>query len=73
MGPRSLGNERKVYVKPLIEQLKELWKNGISTNDVSSLTSFKMYARFLWKINDFLEYKTLSRWRIKEKNGLSSL
>ena len=34
-GPTSLGNNIDVYLQPLIDELNQLWENGVETYDVS--------------------------------------
>ncbi|KAL6345885.1 hypothetical protein AAG906_020467 [Vitis piasezkii] len=58
-GPHSLGKEIDVYLRPLIDELKELWHDGIETYDVSIGQYFKMHATILWTINDFPAYGML--------------
>ena len=64
-GPSSPLNDIDVYLQPLIEELKELWDDGISTYDVSSNENFKMHAALMWTINDFPAYGDLSGWSTK--------
>ncbi|RVX13245.1 hypothetical protein CK203_018034 [Vitis vinifera] len=65
LGPHSPGKEIDVYLRPLIDELKELWHDGIETYDVSIGQYFKMYATILWTINDFPAYGMLSGWSTK--------
>ncbi|KAL6333794.1 hypothetical protein AAG906_028980 [Vitis piasezkii] len=64
-GPHSPGKEIDVYLRPLIDELKELWHDGIETYDVSIGQYFKMHAAILWTINDFPAYGMLSGWSTK--------
>ncbi|RVX00750.1 hypothetical protein CK203_026403 [Vitis vinifera] len=64
-GPHSPGKEIDVYLRPLINELKELWHDGIETYDVSIGQYFKMHAAILWTINDFPAYGMLSGWSTK--------
>lgn len=59
-GPKSPGNKIDVFLEPLIEELKLLWDEGISTYDVSTNETFLMRAAVLWTINDFSAYGNLS-------------
>ncbi|GKB88719.1 CACTA transposable element, partial [Tanacetum coccineum] len=53
-GPKSPGKYIDVYLKPLVEELKNLWKKpGVKTLDVAANTKFTMRAMLLWTINDF--------------------
>ncbi|XP_048432154.1 uncharacterized protein LOC103942047 [Pyrus x bretschneideri] len=46
-GPRSPGKEIDVYMRPLIDELNELWEVGIPTYDAYSNQSFTMKAAVL--------------------------
>jgi len=50
----------------LINELKELWENGVETYDASMKERFQLHASVLWTINDFPTYENLSRWSTKE-------
>ncbi|KAM1689796.1 hypothetical protein ACFX1Q_031475 [Malus domestica] len=61
-GPRSPGKEIDVYMRPLIDELNELWEVGTPTYDAYSNQSFTMKAAVLWTISDFPAYGMLSGW-----------
>ncbi|GJV74325.1 hypothetical protein Tco_1494320 [Tanacetum coccineum] len=53
-GPKSPGKDIDVYLRPLIDDLKDLWaKPGVETIDVATGLKFNMRAMVLWTINDF--------------------
>lgn len=52
---------------PLIEELKELWRNGVETFDACSNNTFMLHAALMWTTNDFPIYGNLSRWTTKGK------
>ena len=64
-GPRALGKDMDVYLRPLIDELKDLWDKGVMTYDVSKKQSFRMHAAVLWTVHDFPAYGTISRWNTK--------
>ena len=64
-GPQAPGRDIDVYLRPLIEELKELWHEGVQTFDVSTGENFRMHACVLWKINYFPAYWNLARWSTK--------
>ncbi|XP_038708541.1 uncharacterized protein LOC120003590 [Tripterygium wilfordii] len=66
-GPRSPGNDIDVFLRPLIEECKDLWSNGVPTYDASKGETFNMHAAILWTINDFPAYGNLSGWSTKGK------
>ncbi|KAL5572352.1 hypothetical protein UlMin_021949 [Ulmus minor] len=62
-GPQSPGKDMDVFLRPLIEELKELWENGIDTRDAGNDRKvFKMRAALLWMVNDFPARSSLSGW-----------
>ncbi|XP_057990571.1 uncharacterized protein LOC131172953 [Hevea brasiliensis] len=67
LGKDSPGNDIDVYLRPLIDELKELWENGVETFDSYSNENFQLHAALLWTINDFPAYGMLSGWSTKGK------
>ena len=59
-GPKGLGDEIDVFLQPLIDELIELWVDGVRTYDASSKEFFQLHASLLWTINDFPAYAMLS-------------
>ncbi|XP_062080309.1 uncharacterized protein LOC133785063 [Humulus lupulus] len=59
-GRRAPGKDIDVYLQPLIDELKELWENGVRTFDVIDKEYFTMRAAILWTIHDFPAYGTVS-------------
>jgi hypothetical protein len=66
-GPKSPGNNIDVYFRPLIDELKELWTDGVETWDAKLKKNFTLHALLLWTINDFPAYAMLSGWSTKGK------
>ena len=64
-GPKQPGNDTDVYLTPLIEDLKFLWKNGVEVYDGYRKESFNLRAMLFRTINDFLAYRNLSGYNIK--------
>ncbi|GKC28199.1 hypothetical protein Tco_1035493 [Tanacetum coccineum] len=61
--PKSPGKDIDVYLRPLIDDLKDLWaKPGVKTIDVATCQKFNMRAMVLWIINDFPARSSLSGW-----------
>ncbi|GJS91045.1 pyruvate kinase [Tanacetum coccineum] len=75
-GPKSLGKDIDVYLRPLIDDLKVLWAlEGVETIDVATGQKFNMRAMVLWTINDFPARSSLSRWSgqgVKLPDGFGS-
>lgn len=68
LGPTSLGNDVNVYLLPLIDQLNELWTNGINAYDAHTI--FCVHAALFWTMSDFSAYVMLSGsspkiWRVR--------
>ena len=61
-GKDGPGQNIDVYLRPLIDDLKLLWSEGVETWDVSLRRNFYMRACLLWTINDFPAYGILSGW-----------
>ena len=49
-----------IYLRPLIEELKFLWTDGITIFDASRKQNFTMKAALMWTISDFSVYGILS-------------
>lgn len=64
-GPRGPGDKIDVFLQPLIDELKELWSEGVLTYDASSNNFFQLHAALLWTISDFPAYAMLSGWSTK--------
>ncbi|GKD51991.1 zinc finger, PHD-type containing protein [Tanacetum coccineum] len=61
--PKSLGNDIDVYLRPLIDDLKDLWaKPGVETLEVATGQKFNMRAMVLCTINNYLARSILSGW-----------
>ncbi|XP_058726290.1 uncharacterized protein LOC131597620 [Vicia villosa] len=61
-GKSSPGNSIDVYLQPLVNELKELWNDGVVTFDVSMNESFRMRETLMWTISDFPALGNLSGW-----------
>ncbi|XP_071905980.1 uncharacterized protein [Coffea arabica] len=59
--PHAPGKELDVFLRPAINDLKDLF-HGISTYDAYSGQNFQMRAAILWTISDFPAYGYLSGW-----------
>ncbi|XP_060674310.1 uncharacterized protein LOC132804260 [Ziziphus jujuba] len=64
-GPTAPGKDIDVYLRPMINELKDLWTNGVTTYEISKKERFTMHAAVLWTIHDFPAYGTLSGWSTK--------
>uniref|UniRef100_M1CTG4 TNP2 n=1 Tax=Solanum tuberosum TaxID=4113 RepID=M1CTG4_SOLTU len=65
-GPRAPGNDIDVYLRPFVDELKELWI-GVSTYDASNNHMFQMRASLLWTISDFPALGNLSGYGVKTR------
>ena len=61
-GKKAPGNDIDVYMQPLIQELAELWRDGIQTYDSHEKTLFNLRAALMWTISDFPGLGTLSGW-----------
>lgn len=61
-GPNDPTKNLNVYLRPLIDELKQLWQFGVHTYDASTKTNFTLRATLLWTINDFPGLAMTSGW-----------
>jgi hypothetical protein len=61
LGPDYPGKKLNVMLKPLIEELKELWK-GVEAYDVFKKETFKLRVEYLWSVHDFMAYAIFTGW-----------
>ncbi|KAL5570090.1 hypothetical protein UlMin_026665 [Ulmus minor] len=62
-GSQSPGKDMDVFLRPLIDELKELWVHGLDTRDAAYENGvFRMRAALLWTVNDFPARSSLSGW-----------
>lgn len=59
-GPKQPGNDIDIYLEPLVDDLKELWNNGVEVYDASTKSMFNLKAILMWTINDFPAYGNLA-------------
>lgn len=52
-GPTAPGKDMDVFLRPLIDELKELREKGIMAKDAVDGTLFRMRAALLWTFSDF--------------------
>nr|GFB64253.1 hypothetical protein [Tanacetum cinerariifolium] len=61
--PTSPGKDIDVYLRLLIDDLKDLWaKPGVETIDIATGLKFNIREMVLWTINDFYARSSLSGW-----------
>ncbi|KAG7559517.1 Transposase-associated domain [Arabidopsis thaliana x Arabidopsis arenosa] len=61
-GPNHPRASLDVFFQPLIDELQDLWHNGVEAYDVSLDQNFNLKAVLLWTISDFPAYGMLSGW-----------
>ena len=59
-GPKSPGKNIDIYLRPLIDELKLLWSDGVQSYDASRKQNFNLKAALMWTISDFPAYSMLS-------------
>ena len=69
--PNSLGQNIDVCLRPLIDELTQLWSFGALTYDVSRKQNFQMKTPLIWTINDFPAYGMVSSWSTHEQLACS--
>ncbi|CAA7022586.1 unnamed protein product [Microthlaspi erraticum] len=68
-GPTAPSNNIDVYLKPLIEDLKDLWNEGMVVYDSFKKESFTLRAMLLWSITDYPALGTLAGCKVKGKQA----
>lgn len=61
-GSQSPGKDMDVFLRPLVDELKELWSRGAPTRDTVDNRLFRMRAALLFTINNFPARSHLSDW-----------
>ncbi|KAI9197656.1 hypothetical protein LWI28_008413 [Acer negundo] len=61
-GKNDPSREIDVYLRQLINELKELWEIGVRTYYKVTNSMFNLRAAVMYTINDFPAYGNLSRW-----------
>ncbi|KAI5313329.1 hypothetical protein L3X38_042503 [Prunus dulcis] len=59
------GRAIDVYLRLLVDELKDLWTNGVRTYDKSTGKVFTLRAAIIWTVNDFPAYAMVSGWSTK--------
>jgi hypothetical protein len=62
-GPDHPGPKLNVMLKPLINELKELW-NEVESYDSHKKQKFTLWATYLWSIHDFMAYNIFAGWSV---------
>ncbi|KAD4180135.1 hypothetical protein E3N88_28726 [Mikania micrantha] len=61
--PKSPDKDFDAFSRPIVDDLKVLWHDGVEAYDVYSKSHFTLYAVVLWTISDFPAYAYFSGWR----------
>ncbi|KAL4589454.1 hypothetical protein LXL04_002361 [Taraxacum kok-saghyz] len=61
-GKKSPGQNLDVFLRPLRDELKMLYNDGVAIYDASRRENFNMRAMLLWTVSDFPAYAMLSGW-----------
>ena len=64
-GSKQPGNDIDVYLAPLIDDLKLLWRDAVKARDGFRGDDFILRAVLLWTINDLPAYGNLSGCSVK--------
>ncbi|XP_010419111.1 PREDICTED: uncharacterized protein LOC104704777 [Camelina sativa] len=68
-GPTAPSNNIDVYLQPLVDELKDLWEEGIEVYDAYLKEKFTLKAILLWSISDYPASGTLSGCKVKGKQA----
>jgi hypothetical protein len=64
-GPDHPRTNINVILKPLIEELKQLWE-GVGAYDYDQKQKFNLLVAYLWSVDDFRAYNIFSGWSCNE-------
>ena len=70
-GLSSPGRNIDICLRPLIDELAQLWSSRALTYDISRKLNFVMRAVLMWTINDFLAYGMFYGWSTHGKLACS--
>ena len=59
-GPKQPGNDIDVYIRPLVDDLKKLWLEGVEVWDQYKQEYFTLHSMLFVTINDLLALRNLS-------------
>jgi hypothetical protein len=62
-GPNHPGPKINVMLRPLIDELKELW-NGVEAYDSYKKHKFTLRVVYLWSIHNFMVYGIFAGWSV---------
>ncbi|KAL2541929.1 Transposon protein [Abeliophyllum distichum] len=64
LGPKAPGKDIDIFLRSLVDELKELWADEIDTRDtgINNRSVFKLRVALLWTVNDFPARSSLSGW-----------
>lgn len=57
--PKQPGNDIDIYLKPLIDDLHEVWSIEVDVYDAFTKSAFNLKAILMWTISDFFSYGIL--------------
>ncbi|GAA0174326.1 hypothetical protein LIER_27743 [Lithospermum erythrorhizon] len=61
-GPKSPGRDLDMFLRPLLDELNDLWSVGANTWDSYIKENFQLRVALMWTISDFPAYGMLSGW-----------
>ncbi|GAA0156160.1 hypothetical protein LIER_38224 [Lithospermum erythrorhizon] len=61
-GPKSLVHNLYIFLKPLVDELNDLWTVGVDTYNAYKQQNFQLLVALMWTISDFLAYGMLLGW-----------
>jgi len=61
LGPNQHKRSLGIFLQPLVEELKDLWVDGVEAYDISTKQNFLLKVVIMWTISDFSTYDMLSR------------
>jgi hypothetical protein len=64
-GPKEPRKQMNIFLRPLMEEMKELWQ-GVNTYDDHLKCRFNLHDAYLWSIHDYLAYDKFAGWCVHD-------
>ena len=62
LGLNSPAKDMDVFLRPVVDELKGLWEQGVQTRDAVDNSVFNMRVALMWTVNDFPTRSSLFGW-----------
>ena len=60
--PQAPGKDMDMFLRLMVDELKQLWNQGVETQDAVDNTIFNMHVALIWIVNNFPAQSSLYGW-----------